>query len=165
MLSEKDSEELIFNFRKSLNRHISSKKNPDARNACIMNITRNDGKELLFFAYSSAAGLSQKELSAIAADGFELVPDVSLEHLRSLYACRGMGQWHTEPRLINFMNCSPGYIENVANVLIISEIDCCATCLKYTIEVFRAANGAIDVYTDEYGKVPSRGISPNFKFH
>ena len=130
-----------------------------------MNITRNDGKELLFFAYSSAAGLSQKELSAIAADGFELVPDVSLEHLRSLYACRGMGQWHTEPRLINFMNCSPGYIENVANVLIISEIDCCATCLKYTIEVFRAANGAIDVYTDEYGKVPSRGISPNFKFH
>ena len=56
-----------------------------------MNITRNDGKELLFFAYSSAAGLSQKELSAIAADGFELVPDVSLEHLRSLYACRGRG--------------------------------------------------------------------------
>jgi len=26
MLSEKDSEELIFNFRKSLNKHISSKK-------------------------------------------------------------------------------------------------------------------------------------------
>jgi hypothetical protein len=66
MLSEKDSEALIINFRTSLNKHVSSKKNPDVRNACIMNITRNNG----------------------------------VEQLRSLYACLGMGQWHTEPRLV-----------------------------------------------------------------
>lgn len=165
MLSEKDSETLLVNFRKSLNKRISAKKDPNARNACILNITRNDGEELFFYAYSSAGGLSKSEQASIAKDGFPLVPDVSAEHLRSLYACRGMGQWHTEPRLINFLNCSPGYIENVDNVLIISEIDCCKTCLRYTIDIFRENNGNIDVYTDEYGKVPSRGIAANFKFH
>ena len=165
MLSEKKSEELLINFRKALNKHISAKKDPNARNACILNITRTDGVELLLYGYSSAGGLSQTEHRNIEAEGFPLVPDVGLEHLRSLYACRGMGQWHTEPRLINFLNCSPGYIENVANVLLISEIDCCATCVKYTIDIFRENNAGIDVYTDEYGKVPSRGIAPNFKFH
>ena len=164
MLSEYDSEKLLYNFRKSLNNRISPKKEPDARNACIMNITRRDGAELLFYAYSSAAGLSQTEKREIANDGFELVPDVSLAHLRSTYACRGMGQWHTEPRLLNFLNCSPGYIENVASVLIISEIDCCATCMNYTVSVFTESNPRVEVYTDEFGKVPSKGISPRFKY-
>ncbi|WP_193161403.1 hypothetical protein [Microbulbifer hainanensis] len=162
MLSEDQAEFCIRSFRNALNAHIGAGKNPNGRNACVLNITRHDGTELFLYAYSSARSLSAGEHANLAAAGFPLVPDVS-PALR-VYACGGMGQYHTEPRLINFLYASPGYIENVKTALIISEIDCCTTCMRYTIDLFVRANPNVNVFTDEYGKVPGRNQRPRFVY-
>lgn len=57
--------------------------------------------------------------------------------------------YHTEPRVVYFLYASPGMIQNVKNILIISEIDWCTTCMKYTIDVFTKSDPSISVYTDE----------------
>lgn len=163
MLTEQQSEFCLRAFRNALDTHIGAGKKPEGRNACVLNITKHDNSELFFYAYSSAASLSKTERANLAQAGFELVPDID-SSLRGKYACGGMGQYHTEPRLINFLYAYPGMIENVKDVLLISEIDCCPTCTKYTVDAFVRANPNVNVYTDEYGKNPGRKEQPRFVY-
>lgn len=162
MISEQQSEELLRLFRLRIMEIVSQSKEPAKRNACILNLTMNDGRELIFYSYSSTSSLAQKEKQHLANCGFPLVPDVAT-NLR-IYACGGMGQYHTEPRLVNFFNASPGFLENVKTALIISEINCCPTCLKYTVTEFQRANPNIDVYTDEFEMNPGRKQQPKFSY-
>lgn len=162
MISQYESEMALRSFRAALNEIVSDAKQPEGRNACILNLTRNDNTELYLYAYSSAKGLSKSELQQLSDRGFPLVEDVP-EQLR-VYACGGMGQYHTEPRLINYFNARPGALENVKTALIISEIDCCTTCMKYTVDLFVKANPIMEVYTDEYGKNPGRNQLPRFTY-
>ncbi|EKE70567.1 hypothetical protein [Gallaecimonas xiamenensis] len=163
MLSEADAEQVLIRLRQAINGVVwaTPKFDPDAHNICFINLEMRDGRELIYYSFSNMSRVSSTRQAALTGLGYELVPDVS-NHLK-FWACGGMGQYHTEPRLVNYVFCRPGHLENIRRALIVTEIDCCGSCMNNTISPFVEQYPDIDIYTQEHGAVPSQGISPSFQ--
>lgn len=162
MLTECDVEFRLRQFRQAIGGLVPASKEPEKRNLCLLNVTLLDESELIYYSYSSTASLSTITKQNLKARNFELVPDVP-PHLR-VYTCGGMGQYHTEPRLVNFFYHSPGLLEHTKSLLIATEIDCCTTCINYTIDAFVRANPNVEVWTDEFGMSPRAKRKPVFQY-
>ena len=130
-------------------------------NICLAYVTLVRGATTrleILCAYSHLSGLSESNMRKIYDLGqFELVPDTI-----QFVGCKGMGKFHTEPRLINYMLSRPGWIENVTEVTLVSEINCCTTCTKYAISEFRKRYPAVGTYIIELGMNPGKGIGPQY---
>ncbi|WKE66609.1 hypothetical protein PVT67_04995 [Gallaecimonas kandeliae] len=163
MLTEQQAEQVLLNMRMAINGVVTKTKrfNPDAHNICFINLEMRNGNELVYYSFSNMSKVSSLRQSKLVAMGYELVPDVT-DHLK-FWACGGMGQYHTEPRLVNYVFCRPGHLENIRKALIVTEIDCCGSCLNNTIQPFIDQYPDIDFYTQEHGAVPSQGVSPSFQ--
>ena len=131
-------------------------------NLCLAYVTlMNNGvaKVELLCAYSHLSGLSESNLRKIYnLGGIELVPDTI-----QFVGCNGMGVFHTEPRLLNYMLSRPGWIENVTEVTLVSEINCCTTCRKYAINAFRQKYPGVAIHLIELGMNPGKGVGPQYK--
>ena len=74
-----------------------------------------------------------------------------------------MGQFHTEPRLINYIHGRPGFIGHLTDVTLVSEIDCCGTCVPHSINAFK------QTFTDagahhRTGHETQPGIGPQYGY-
>jgi hypothetical protein len=116
------------------------------------------------------------------------------------FGCDGMAQYHTEPKLLNFICASPDVrlqayqsplnrvargeghsfflnlvegqrraaravagrlqgLDQVTEVTLVTEIDCCQTCVAYSLERFRVTVPHAELRTIELGKVAGRPTS------
>lgn len=137
--------------------------NPWDHNICLAFISLDQGggtiTRELHCAYSHLSGLSKANLKKVYDLGvIEFVPD-AIEFV----GCGGMGMYHTEPRLLNYLMSRPGWIERVKQVTLVSEINCCSTCKKYAINKFRTLHLDIDISTIELGMNPGQGTGPQYK--
>ncbi|HET8655578.1 MAG TPA: hypothetical protein VFL93_08705 [Longimicrobiaceae bacterium] len=133
-----------------------------AHNVCLAVVSLYDGgswhrEELM--AYSHLSGLSNANLKKLYdVGGVEFVPD-SIPFV----GCNGMGRFHTEPRLLNYVLSRPGWIERVREITLISEINCCKTCRKYAIDEFRKRYPQIGLHTFELGMNPGENTFPKYR--
>jgi hypothetical protein len=130
-------------------------------NICLAYVSMLDNgvvhREVLA-SYSHLSGLSEANLKKLYDLGsVEFVPD-SIHFV----GCNGMGKFHTEPRLLNYMLSRPGWIERVQEVTLVSEINCCTTCRKYAIGTFRSQRPGVGLFTIELGMNPAKDIGPQY---
>jgi hypothetical protein len=167
-MNQSDAEHLISYIRTAVNQTYADKSkskvfDPEDHNLCFAYCTFSNPAypPVCLISFSAMSNLTQAVKTHLTSVWrVEFVPDVS--NSLKFYACGGMGKYHTEPRLINFLFCSPGHLENLQDITLVSEIDCCRTCVKYTIDTFAKKHQHISVHTIELGKIPSAGILPQF---
>lgn len=167
-MNEKDAHELIALLREVVNESFSKNQRlsgfvPEAHNLCIAHCSFRDFPAINFFSYSAMSRFSKTALSKLQNEwGVEFVPDVA-PNIRT-FACGGMGQYHTEPRLMNYIHGRPGFIGQLTDVTLVSEINCCPTCVPYTINAFRRTFTDVQVHTIELGMRPGEGIGPQYAY-
>ena len=180
-------------LRESLNNMVAGRTyNADEHNLCIALVEFADGSNQTLAAYSNDSALQQNFKGAF--DVLGLVPNTYKLLKKDLqaggqgavpYACDGMAQHHTEPKLLNYLAAAPairrralwqqrqgfsdkhlrrdvsaedlrflngilkeqrrtayaaaglmGSEPDIAKVTLASEIDCCETCVRKTIQKF-----------------------------
>lgn len=103
-------------LRESLNLMVSGRKyNADKHNLCIALVEFADGSSRTLAAYSNDSALQQNYKGAF--DVLGLVPNTygllkkelqaAGQGAATPYACDGMAQYHTEPKLLNYLASSP----------------------------------------------------------
>jgi hypothetical protein len=186
-----DAEMAIAIAREELNRALAYKERYDVEghNICLALIDFRDGSSEVLVAYSNDASIPDS-----IRLGLHLVPNVyGLLPTGARFGCDGMAQYHTEPKLLNFICASPdvrrqafplpqpqqargeshGFFlslvnaqrqaardaggrlqspENIGRLTLVSEIDCCPTCVAYSIQRFRTLFPAAPLDTIELGK-------------
>jgi hypothetical protein len=187
-----DAEMALALMREDLNRALAYKQkyNADDHNICLAIVSFRHGPDAVLAAYSNDAAIP---LSLRL--GLHLVPNVyGLLPSRARFGCDGMAQYHTEPKLLNFLCASPGIrlhayqsppageargkahatflkivegqrraaravaealqgLDQIAELTIVTEIDCCRTCVPYAIDRFRALAPHAVLRTIELGKI------------
>jgi hypothetical protein len=175
-------------LRASLNNALRDKAyDADEHNLCIAIVEFADGSSDVLAAYSDDSALRDRGIF----DFLGLIPNTYpwLKKESAAggkgggpYGCDGMAQYHTEPKLLNYLSASPDVrrqalqaqrplfkatesrkdlqglnrildrqldtalrhaerlpaAADVVKVTLASEIDCCPTCLKHSIEKFNA---------------------------
>ncbi len=207
-----DAEMAIALKRQEINKALGYRKAYDAEghNLCLALINFTDGNWDVIGAYSDSAALPRSLLL-----GLGLIPDVSYAmDKRSRLGCNGMGLYHTEPKLLNWLTARPEirvraiekirlptprsmplatyhavlraqkedaikaarrlpvvgsvggdlvkFVDDVADITLVTEIDCCKTCEDYAIKEFRKRFPRIHLYKIELGKQVSAGIGPHY---
>ncbi|MCI0665212.1 MAG: hypothetical protein L0220_29465, partial [Acidobacteria bacterium] len=114
------------------------------------------------------------------------------------FGCNGMAQYHTEPKLLNYLCATPEIRENafrgapykdpipqsvlenqreeaagqaermkgpedIASVTLVTEIDCCRTCERYSVKRFRARFPDTPLQVIELGKEVKGKVPPQYK--
>jgi hypothetical protein len=178
-------------MREELNRSLAHKGRYDAEghNICLAIVEFLDRSSTVLAAYSD-----DKAIPDSIRFGLNLVPSVyGLLPTGARFGCDGMAQYHTEPKLLNFICAGPNirqlafptpkrptprgisheFFLNVVEkqrraareaagrlkppdairaLTLVSEIDCCRTCVRYSIERFRATFPGTSLDTIELGK-------------
>lgn len=192
----RDAEMAIAVKRAELNRALSYKIKYDAEghNICLALVRFTDGTTDVLAAYSNDSAIPES-----IRLGLNLIGDVyAALPATQRFGCDGMAQFHTEPKLLNYLCATPairqsilgtslpqnplyrailqkqreqaarqaGRLKNpdeVAAILLVTEIDCCRTCTDYSLIRFRARfpNTPLDVL--ELGKRVSDQVPTQFK--
>ncbi len=100
-----EAEIAIAYLRAQINAHLEYKKayDAEAHNACVARVLYKDGSISVLAAYSEDSAVSYSTRLAL-----HLVPDVSrLLPAGEKFGCNGMAQYHTEPKLLNFLLAPP----------------------------------------------------------
>ncbi len=188
-----DAEMALAIMREDLNRALFYRKqyNAEKHNICLAIIDFRQSARVVLAAYSNNSAIPESTRL-----GLNLVPDTyGMLPMGSRFGCDGMAQYHTEPKLLNFLCASPDvrrrsyqpsqiarkpprgvslkffadFVDNqrrvaieagarldsaanVEQVTIASEIDCCPTCVEYSIRLFRQRFGKDKLVTVELGK-------------
>lgn len=167
-MNHQDAHELIATLRYAVNESFEKNQklsnfNPEAHNLCIAHCTFNNAPPLNLFSFSAMSSFSKTALNKLVHEwGVEFVPDVAT-NIRT-FACGGMGQFHTEPRLINYIHGRPGFIGHLTDVTLVSEIDCCGACVPHSINAFKQTFTDVQVHIIELGMKPSLGIGPQYGY-
>lgn len=126
----------MLTLREELNADLAhrTKYAPDEHNLCFAYCEFNVGQPTIVVSYSDQSSLSDKVVSK-----FDFVPNVRafLQHSTQQMGCNGMGQYHTEPKLLNYILARPGWNGHLTALTLVSEIDCCTTCVSYAVNRFR----------------------------
>jgi len=189
-------EHTVAYLRASLNNILRGRKyDADKHNLCIAVVEYADGRSDTFAAYSNDSALSGNfpgifDFLGLVPNTYPLLKeDLAKSGKADLtpFGCDGMAQYHTEPKLMNFLASSPAVrqralkaqrkplgdsyrrkdvseadlnqlngildrqldtamrhagqlpgIDAIVQVTLASEIDCCKTCMKHTIDKFNA---------------------------
>ena len=178
-------------MREDLNRALAYKQkyNAEEHNICLALVSFRAGPDAVLAAYSNDAAIP----SSIRL-GLNLVPNVyGLLPTGARFGCDGMAQYHTEPKLLNFICASPSLrqrayqspaaaaargealafyrnvlegqrraaraaaerlqgLDQITELTIVSEIDCCPTCVAYSIDRFRTNAPHARLVVIEQGK-------------
>jgi hypothetical protein len=191
-----DAEMAIALKRVELNTALEYKINYDAEghNICLALICYKDETTEVLAAYSNDSALRPSMRL-----GLGLVPDVAGTMPKSQRMnCDGMAQFHTEPKLLNYLCASPRRRQSVLKtplpknpvyrkilkaqraevmrrpsflkgpqdieeVTLVTEIDCCTTCTRYAIERFRAKFSGTPLDVIQLGKVVSKKTPPQYE--
>lgn len=196
MWSRGDAEMAIAVKRAELNRALNYKRkyNAESHNICLALLRFDDGTTDVLPAYSNDSAIPQS-----IRLGLNLIPDVygALPRGRR-FGCDGMAQYHTEPKLLNYLSATPeirrrafrGFLprdpfyrsvlqgqreqaakraellknaEELSCIALVTEIDCCPTCLEYSIKRFCARFPHTPLYPIELGKKTREKIPPRFE--
>lgn len=167
-----DAEMAVALKRAELNNALGykSKYDADRHNVCLALIRYRDNSTHVLAAYSNDSAIPQS-----IRLGLDLVPNLyNSITLAERFGCDGMAQFHTEPKLLNYLCATPRvrksafdgplpfkdpflnsivkqqraqataranllkHPEDMVSIALVTEIDCCQTCTKYTIDHFRA---------------------------
>jgi hypothetical protein len=186
-----DAEMALAIIREDLNRALAYRIRYDTEghNVCLAIVDFLDGSRVVLAAYSNDAALPES-----IRLGLNLVPNIyELLPVGARFGCDGMAQYHTEPKLLNFICASPdlrqrafqtskrptprgvshefflNFVdkqrraardaatrlntpENISALTLVSEIDCCRTCVSYSIQRFRTMFPGKALDTIELGK-------------
>jgi hypothetical protein len=186
-----DAEMALAFTREELNRALAHKIRYDAEdhNICLAIVKYADGSSAVLAAYSNDAAIPES-----IRFGLNLVPNVyGLLPTGARFGCDGMAQYHTEPKLLNFICASPNvrqlafrtpnrpaargasheFFLNVVEqqrraareaagrlnppeairaMTLATEINCCETCVRYSIHRFRTTFPGTLLDTIELGK-------------
>jgi hypothetical protein len=192
-----DAEMAIALKRAELNRTLDYKSKYDAEdhNICLALICYKDGTTDVLVAYSNDSAIGSESIRL----GLGLIPDVSASlSAMGRFGCSGMAQFHTEPKLLNYLCATPllrqsvlqGPLprnpfhrsvleaqrkqavrrvnllkspEDIASITLITEIDCCPTCTRYSIDRFRAKFPSTPLHVIELGKKVSAEAPPQYQ--
>jgi hypothetical protein len=106
-----EAEMAIALKRAELNRALSyrTRYNAEGHNICLALINFKDGSSDVLTAYSHDSAIPES-----IRLGLNLVPDVSaFVPASARFGCAGMGQYHTEPKLLNFLAATPAIRQRV----------------------------------------------------
>lgn len=186
-----DAEMALAVIRESLNEALAYKVkyNAENHNICLAIVDFIGHSGVVLAAYSNDTAIPES-----IRLGLNLVPNVyGLLPTGARFGCDGMAQYHTEPKLLNYICASPdirqgafqtpplaeprgvshAFFQNLVEgqrraardaaarllgpehihaLTIVSEIDCCPTCLAYSIDRFRAIVPHAALDTIELGK-------------
>ncbi|MGK7867206.1 hypothetical protein [Falsiroseomonas sp. E2-1-a20] len=104
-----DAEMAIAFVREELNRALAYKKRYDAEghNLCLAIVELKTGGSAVIAAYSNDSAIPESLRLHLS-----LVPDVyALMKPSQRFGCDGMAQFHTEPKLLNFLTATPSIRE------------------------------------------------------
>ena len=191
-----DAEMAIALKRAELNRALAHKSNYDAEghNICLALIEYRGGGFDVLVAYSHDSAVPES-----LRLGLNLIPNLYGElSAGERFGCDGMAQYHTEPKLLNYLCATPvirqgalgswlprhGLYSSIlrkqradvarqagllrtsaefASITLVTEINCCATCTRYSIGRFRGKFPAVQLDVIELGKNPGAGAPTQFK--
>jgi hypothetical protein len=191
-----DAEMAIALKRAELNRALDYKARYDAEghNICLALICYKDQTTDVLVAYSNDSSIPESTRL-----GLGLIPDVSTSlSVAERFGCDGMAQFHTEPKLLNYLCTTPlvrkrafqGPLpqnafyrsvlegqrkqairlanhlkrpEDIDSLTLITEIDCCPTCTRYSIQRFRAKFPSTPLHAIELGKKVSEKVPPRYQ--
>lgn len=191
-----DAEMAIAIKRAELNRALTYKSNYDSEghNICLALVEYKGGGFDALVAYSHDSAVPES-----LRLGLNLVPNLYGELSGGhRFGCDGMAQYHTEPKLLNYLCATPAIRQGVlgvwlprndlysavlkkqraaaarhagilrspaefSSVTLVTEIDCCSTCTRYSIGRFKGRFPAIPLEVIELGKKPGSGVPPQFK--
>jgi hypothetical protein len=207
--NRKDAETAIALKRAELNSALQhkSKYDPEGHNVCLALIRFKDGTLDVLAAYSHDSVIPES-----IRIGLNLIPNLyaALPDTKR-FGCDGMPQFHTEPKLLNYLCAAPSIRQDalqaplpksplyrsflthqrkeastqaqmpsldqrmsgrpgtgmkpkeIASITLVSEINCCRTCTKYSVERFRTQFPSIPLEVIELGKVVSTKEPAQFK--
>lgn len=165
-----DFEMSMLYVRAMLNQDLKDRSyDADGHNICLARIFYKDGTFRVLAAYSNDSEISESTRLRL-----HLIPSLYTKLAKAeRFGCDGRAQYHTEPKLLNYLCANPSLregafdgpprhnpdyrwiitrqrnqakrqahllkgIEDVASITLVTEIDCCKLCTKYSIERFRA---------------------------
>jgi len=108
--SRGDAEMALALKRTELNRALQyrSKYNADDHNICLALIRFKDGTFDVLAAYSNDSAVPES-----LRLGLNLIPDLSASLPKEKrFGCNGMAQFHTEPKLLNYLCATPAVRQN-----------------------------------------------------
>jgi hypothetical protein len=193
----RDAEMAIALKRVELNHALDYKKSSydaEEHNICLALVSYKDATSDVLVAYSNDSAIPESTRL-----GQGLIPDVSIFLPASeRYGCGGMAQFHTEPKLLNYL-CATSVVrlkgfqgdlpqnafyrsivqgqrkqairlsdrlkrpEEMRSVTLVTEIDCCPTCTRYSILRFRAKFPDAPLHVIELGKKVRGKVPPQYQ--
>jgi hypothetical protein len=133
-------------------------------NIALVSVLLRDGTKRRFASYSCQSTLSGYTHQLLARLGYDYVPIVASD-IDFGVSCDGQRGYHTEPKLLRWILALPGLIENVAEVVLASELDVCKSCRRHTLETFRRRHPDVHLDVHQFGMKPGKNQPPAYSVH
>lgn len=133
-------------------------------NIAFVSVLQRDGTKRRFASYSSQSTLTGYNDQLLAQLGYDYVPVVDSD-IDLGVSCDGQRRYHTEPKLFRWVLALPGLIENVAEVVLASEIDVCSSCRRHTLDAFQRRYPHVHLDIHQFGMMPGKDRPPTYSEH